>query len=815
MSPYNKKTMLSSSPRLPSPSRLYSIITPQMTRDSEAEPTSNTIIGFRSAASLLQRDSCINEKVCGTSRVQKGHDICKTKWPKKADVKVVDTPTSDILNTRVDADDLYSGEQKLQKTKEDSPTKSASRKPRARKSDARVQKQTTIKKAKITKPGAERAAPETKSVSNKSKRVKVKSRSTLSTLLDNDKTTIASRETCELNLEEAVKRKLDWTPTKDTKALAREQCSERVLSSAQICGEGRLGNGNIGTLLSSFKVSVPENRHSAVFEDSRSSNPDGIVKRRKLELLSGLGALASPAEKPLRSRSPRKKPRTITEKATAPFVPPQVESGSSLLQYLDPPTVPESDAKSARNATSNSAPKKATKAKSLAKARKKESIVLLSPETALKKARDQELIFGTSSQLVRDESPTFLRDLQQAMKDSERPKDSQGKDHDSGAQQGNGKSSVSSNKTPSKNLWSAASRDLEDELLQADIIDLTHTPMQPKFQSGSQLDQAKPDGQQGKAIEFLVDETIKRPVTTAHEFNALIQEQPTAFTNILPCSIAESALKARTTFASPDESGNSTSLPSPNIPNFQGYSEAQLKKQVASYGFKAIKKREAMIALLERCWESQKNTALQERPGAINHAQPIRAPLKKAARAMISANDPSSPPPKRPRGRPKKDPSIVASPTKKKARSKKTVPSAMPDDEMSDDLKTPRASPKCKIKSSKELGDASAVSVEPVPVDLVSRLKPRQQNLQLLDQITVLITTFQPNHEAGNLTWYEKMLMYEPIVIEDLAAWLCRKSDGKVTNDKDGFEMVKSWCEARSVCCVWKENLRGGQRGRW
>ena len=94
-------------------------------------------------------------------------------------------------------------------------------------------------------------------------------------------------------------------------------------------------------------------------------------------------------------------------------------------------------------------------------------------------------------------------------------------------------------------------------------------------------------------------------------------------------------------------------------------------------------------------------------------------------------------------------------------------------------------------------------------------MKSKVADPGLLDIITNLVTTCPPTNNVKNLTWYEKMLMYEPIVIEDLTGWLNGASKGEITSNKDGFELVKAWCEARSVCCLWKENLRGGQRGRW
>lgn len=91
-------------------------------------------------------------------------------------------------------------------------------------------------------------------------------------------------------------------------------------------------------------------------------------------------------------------------------------------------------------------------------------------------------------------------------------------------------------------------------------------------------------------------------------------------------------------------------------------------------------------------------------------------------------------------------------------------------------------------------------------------------------------------------SWHEKILLYDPIVLEDLSAWLNsrglrtqlerlkpktkkkgRKKKG-ATPEVDEWEvveddlkpwMVQKWCEDHSICCLWKEGLRGGVKARY
>ncbi len=93
-----------------------------------------------------------------------------------------------------------------------------------------------------------------------------------------------------------------------------------------------------------------------------------------------------------------------------------------------------------------------------------------------------------------------------------------------------------------------------------------------------------------------------------------------------------------------------------------------------------------------------------------------------------------------------------------------------------------------------------------------------------------------------NPSWHEKILLYDPIVLEDLTAWLNQqglrfeierlkpktKTRGRKKKDAppevDEWEvikyelkawMVQKWCEDNSICCLWKEGLRGGVKARY
>jgi len=89
------------------------------------------------------------------------------------------------------------------------------------------------------------------------------------------------------------------------------------------------------------------------------------------------------------------------------------------------------------------------------------------------------------------------------------------------------------------------------------------------------------------------------------------------------------------------------------------------------------------------------------------------------------------------------------------------------------------------------------------------------------------------------------MLLYDPIVLEDLAGWLnggvllpyVRAQEGEgwdsvvVGGDgagegmcregaEAGVELIKpallqKWCEENSICCLWRNGLRGGVKAKY
>ena len=62
-------------------------------------------------------------------------------------------------------------------------------------------------------------------------------------------------------------------------------------------------------------------------------------------------------------------------------------------------------------------------------------------------------------------------------------------------------------------------------------------------------------------------------------------------------------------------------------------------------------------------------------------------------------------------------------------------------------------------------------------------------------------------------TWHEKMLLYDPIVIEELTAWLNSEGFNAIGEDREiSLDEVKDWCHEHGICCLWKGGWRGNKK---
>ncbi|KAK0300827.1 5'-flap endonuclease, partial [Friedmanniomyces endolithicus] len=115
---------------------------------------------------------------------------------------------------------------------------------------------------------------------------------------------------------------------------------------------------------------------------------------------------------------------------------------------------------------------------------------------------------------------------------------------------------------------------------------------------------------------------------------------------------------------------------------------------------------------------------------------------------------------------------------------------------------------------------------------------------KLFQQVTAAVKAAARSADPAKPSWHQKILLYDPIVLEDLTVWVNaqglgllvrrletkksvkarkkkgaeRSTEAPLPDDPDYVEareevqawMVQKWCEEKGICCLWKEGLRGG-----
>lgn len=755
-----------------------------------------------------------------------------------------------------------------------------------------------------------------------------------------------------LDLERAPDRRLDWTPPSSKQMRAPNASSSAVEN---------LTNATFKTLLESYSCKEGPQRDTAtkLVSDEDSS----FVKKRKLLALASPAKgsrSVSPEKSPTKQKAPRKKPRTITELATAAYRPVLSEGEmapppGSLLDYF--PNGP-AESKDTEDQTAGKPKAKGRKKTAKPKASKKKAAlskpILLSPTTALTEHSKQDFVFGTSSQLVRETSPTMLRDLQVAMKQSTQVPPDAFLDADT--------SDALELDEPKLKLWEAGSRDDDGRLFHATVINLVDSSpgSLPTDHEGDVSGSRSPDeapevrssvsGAEGHSFEALSDSPlppIRQPwredppvqrtsgkmaqlggrttvaLTADESFpdlsdilkpaaNDVAMDPPTIIDDDCPFSSSQVSVSSTVTgranapFTSPPKtvqtqvttqppevaSSSVTSRGDPKEPNFELYTDAQLSTEIATYGFKAIKKRPAMISLLQQCWESKYQTAPTGArtiaTSSRDKAQPGASPKRPRGRPRkddVGISENQEPPPsgqgaespKRSRGRPRKDatssrapvtmpvseppPSAqdAASPKRPRGRPRKgsasltrarspanktktttkvsrtsaskplqvtpqkfkasqapiEIPDSASDDNRSVMSRSPTLSPEPTFSPSQKEVDLSVSMEEEDEAEQSLLLNPDEEEAGLFKRIASAVTGAPRTTDPQNPSWYEKILMYDPIVLEDLTAWL---NSGQLTRVGYDGEVkpadVKKWCESESICCLWRVNLRGKERKR-
>ncbi|KAF2649073.1 hypothetical protein K491DRAFT_783598 [Lophiostoma macrostomum CBS 122681] len=238
------------------------------------------------------------------------------------------------------------------------------------------------------------------------------------------------------DLDEAVTRRRDWTPTRDTgsrAALEGSTAKENIPLPTKPAA--------FTSIISGYAFADAQPLSKADQEVAHNQEVR-VTKKRRIELIEvPANQPASRSASPEKGKAPKKKPRTITDIVTNQYALPvetapdpqsvssaffQTRTSTTKVPLKD--TSEKTDAKPAKRPARKRALSKASEKgesksrKASAKSAAKPKLVaekLLSPESAMTRLNQQDILFGTSSQLALEESPSMIREIQRAIKSSE------------------------------------------------------------------------------------------------------------------------------------------------------------------------------------------------------------------------------------------------------------------------------------------------------------------------------------------------------------------------------------------------------------
>ncbi|QYS96522.1 Structure-specific endonuclease subunit SLX4 [Trichoderma simmonsii] len=672
-----------------------------------------------------------------------------------------------------------------------------------------------------------------------------------------------------LMLEAATVRRLDWTPPSNKTSTILPLHSPTI-DGLHSPGEAQEESKSFEQILEAYKCTMDNLQQDVSIPSDEDSS---ILRKRKLvELVTTSAATIEPppgvkTKAPKKQKAPKKKPRTLTEIATSAYRVPDASESAPLISDDDATsTTKESDAPTAKGKSKAKPRKRISKgaAKQKKKATPPPRPILLPPTEALQEVARQDFVFGTSSQLAIENSPTFLRELHAAMR---RSNQTEYIDLDTTL------NSDDIEPPERKRLWAAAARDVD-----GDLFDLE---MSRIIERSSQLlpvvSDDDPFGYTGADRKMTVSAVSVNGVDTSLQTESLIDSTVVPqHKNIEPIEILDegsmligsdistgSPIQRRTKSpakSQPIEPNNPCKDSDPqqsehpaSKPSFELFTDAQLSKEIASYGFKAVKSRQAKISLLEQCWQGKNQL---EHPGskrtlttsaatagnATNNE--VKTPRGRPRKNSASSPEVHEPPPSaqapvsplKRRGRPKKAASTTkrttASTSKGKKVSTETAEEAstarkrkpaaakvvveIPDSESDSDLgmsPNPSSSPESGFSPPPAV-DLSLSLMDDTDPSLV--LNSTQDRSLSYEYITKAVKSAPRTTDPANPSWHEKMLLYDPIVLEDFTTWLNCGQLTRVGFDGEVSTMeVKQWCESKSICCLWKVNLRGKERKRF
>ena len=493
-------------------------------------------------------------------------------------------------------------------------------------------------------------------------------------------------------------------------------------------------------------------------------------------------AVTKPKQQRAKKVTQKKKARTITELAMAQYRLPDGDETSVAEvepRTLEPPTLenitieaqPKKPLRRKKRDTQSSDSKtkipetKIKKKKAVKKPKKSDAeptTRLLSPKAALASLQHQDLLFGTSSQLAREESPPCIRDLQRAFAESE--KVVLNRDTTTAPSCLVWKSKLSATK---RNLWEAAARDHDDELLLESKENSPHSDYEI-LKETSHADYSLRKCPDASDTRHLETSEICKPndiISTADETNQKEQKDPPAIKviNVLPTpensntsarietppqpppSPPESTHNHQTNEKSPEHPSVSSPyevlspetpvIKKPITPPFLSHSLSQIS---------SFSKESTGWTHIDEISDSEPEPEFTPSPPRRAAPPPV-SPLK-FSRRLSSSTKLSSTTAMSKKQRPATATKTTSNPSKPTSTS-----SGM----------TPDSANWAAIAPSLFAQITATVKASPPSSSSSSSSTSYTSNASLLQ-----------NDKIAQPSWYERMLMYEPIDIEALTVWL-------------------------------------------
>lgn len=576
-------------------------------------------------------------------------------------------------------------------------------------------------------------------------------------------------------------------------------------------------------------------------DNARLHNAEPTAKRPRLDpeqLSFKKPAIPVTAAKP---RSAPKKPLTITARAislanqTSEDTGPNFDAGDDVRKQ----DIPSLGLKHNQPKMDQPEKQKITEPEKKPKRKKKATMPeppkprkLPSPRSAMKRMEALDLMFGTSSQIKADDTQ-YLLDLQEAVHASEAESQE--------LQEVLAPEQPAAADQPARKLWSVSARDDKELLLLPESPEQRRrarqlsqetepVPAQQPEDKPAEAFKAEPKGLASPDDEYLDIDAAEVESKIAAPAVAVNPTRPTARLK-LPSTKLKSCLKLlKVTPSIP--AGGAAGVLTPISPNkllliWENNTSAANEVGTARESPKSDNQENHLPTL---------NTPASGKP---------KAPKKKrtaqtSAGSNVTATDADDEPAKKKRGRPKKGSSVLetggtpsTATNKRTVKRKKagvTVDEYQAIEDIEDDI-APSPSPPRRTSPSKlaqlEMSQSLAQEVAEANKDKRAKEEAYRQvkealriaeeaEAKLFAKITSTVKSEPRSTDLKTPNWFEKILLYDPIVLEDLTAWLNGKGFRTASDDKElKATLVQKWCESNSICCLWREGLRGGVKKRY